>query len=81
MTVELKDRNVSTDFINSFNEKLIYVGDLNKFSEEYEKITKRSRRKWKYIDLTNMTISRWNMTQMPRMIYLHTLILDSCCLE
>ena len=41
MTVELKDRNVSTDFINSFNEKLIYVGDLNKFSEEYEKITKR----------------------------------------
>ena len=41
MTVELKDRNVSTDFINSFNEKLIYVGGLNKFSEEYEKITKR----------------------------------------
>jgi len=81
MSVELKDRNVSTDFINNFNEKLVYVGDLNKFSEEFEKITKRSRRKWKYIDLTNMTISRWNMTQMPRMIYLHTLILDSCCLE
>ena len=41
MSVELKDRNVSTDFINNFNEKLVYVGDLNKFSEEFEKITKR----------------------------------------
>ena len=41
MTVELKTRQVSSDFINNFQEKLVYVGDSNEYSEEFEQISKK----------------------------------------
>ena len=41
MTVELKTRHVSSDFINHFQEKLVYVGDYSEYSEEFEQITKK----------------------------------------
>ena len=41
MTVELKTRQVTSDFINSFQEKLVYVGEPGESSEEFEKITNK----------------------------------------
>ena len=41
MTVELKTRQVTSDFINSFQEKLVYVGEPGETSEEFEKITNK----------------------------------------
>ena len=45
---ELKSRQVSSSFINNFNEKLVYVGEPLENSEEFEEITKTSRR-WRHI--------------------------------
>ena len=108
MTVELKTRHVSSDFINHFQEKLVYVGDYSEYSEEFEQITKKwvqnvrnekqsittkwkvnnerlklifRSRKWRHMDLTGMRMTRWSLTVMSKMIYLHTLILDNCYLE
>jgi len=80
MTVELKTRQVSSDFINNFQEKLVYVGDSNEYSEEFEQISKKNR-KWRHMDMTGMRMTRWSLTVMSRMIYLHTLILDNCHLD
>ena len=121
MTVELKTRQVTSDFINSFQEKLVYVGEPGETSEEFEKITNkwvihhhagpkhtfriiyihifphwhnwlpavnihwhtemsRSRR-WRHIDMTGMKMPRWSLTVMSKMVFLHTLVLDSCELE
>ena len=77
---ELKARHVSSSFINNFNEKLVYVGEPEEHSEEFEEITKMSRR-WRHIDVTGMRMTRWGMTIMSKMIYLHTLVLDNCDLE
>ena len=40
----------------------------------------RSRR-WRHIDLTGMKMPRWSLTVMSKMVFLHTLVLDSCELE
>ena len=40
----------------------------------------RSRR-WRHIDMTGMKMPRWSLTVMSKMVYLHTLVLDSCELE
>ena len=77
---ELKARQVSSSFINNFNEKLVYVGEPMENSEEFEEITKKSRR-WRHIDVTGMNMTRWGMTIMSKMIYLNTLVLDNCDLE
>ena len=77
---ELKTRQVSSSFINNFNEKLVYVGEPMENSEEFEEITKKSRR-WRHIDVTGMQMTRWGMTIMSKMIYLDTLVLDNCGLE
>ena len=77
---ELKSRQVSSSFINNFNEKLVYVGEPLESSEEFEEITKTSRR-WRHIDVSGMRMTRWGLTIMSKMIYLETLILDNCALE
>ena len=77
---ELKSRQVSSSFINNFNEKLVYVGEPLENSEEFEEITKTSRR-WRHIDVSGMRMTRWGLTIMSKMIYLETLILDNCALE
>ena len=77
---ELRPRQVSSDFINNFQEKLVYVGESQEYSEEFEEITKRSRR-WRHIDMTGMRMTRWGMTIMSKMVYLNTLVLDNCDLE
>ena len=77
---ELKSRQVSSSFINNFNEKLVYVGEPLQNSEEFEEVTKKSRR-WRHIDVSGMRMTRWGMTIMSKMIYLETLILDNCTLE
>ena len=77
---ELKARQVSSSFINNFNEKLVYVGEPLENSEEFEEITKTSRR-WRHIDVTGMKMTRWGMTIISKMIYLNTLVLDNCALE
>ena len=77
---ELKSRQVSSSFINNFNEKLVYVGEPLENSDEFEEVTKKSRR-WRHIDVSGMRMTRWGMTIMSKMIYLETLILDNCALE
>ena len=79
-SAELRPRQVSSDFINNFQEKLVYVGESQEYSEEFEEITKRSRR-WRHIDMTGMRMTRWGMTIMSKMVYLNTLVLDNCDLE
>ena len=94
-SVPLQSRQVSSNFLNNFHEKLVFVGQSEDCHEELETVINkwsdteilfhlmtmfRSRR-WKYVDLSRLRLTRWSLTRMSRMIYLETLILDDCHLQ
>ena len=40
--VELKSRQISSNFLDNFHEKLVFVGQSSEYSEEFENITNKS---------------------------------------
>lgn len=39
--VELKSRQISSNFLDNFHEKLVFVGQSSDYSEEFEHITNK----------------------------------------
>jgi len=78
--IELRTRDVSTDFVVSRGRKLVYVGEPGLVSEGFGQLADRCG-ETQHLDLSFQKLLRQDLGRISRMSNLHTLVLDNCQLS